>query len=148
MPDKYHITLAFLGPLVSEQIQKVKEALNAVKFRSFFLNIGGVNKFPAKGTPSVIWVGFGQGVFYLNQLHRLIYDSILQFGFVPEYCKFVPHITVGRCDKGADESVRQFLKKNQNFETAPIKVEQFHLFESQRNSNYHGYAILETFFMQ
>ena len=146
LPEKYHITLAFLGPVADEDIvPRVCEVLRHIQLPQFFLPIQGVGRFPVKGEPRVVWVGVGHGHPFLFQLNKKIIDTLLPLGFEPDYAAFIPHITLARCTPGAQEMVRQFLKKHADFEAAPIKVERFSLIESINTYQGHRYSIVEDF---
>ena len=52
-----HLTLGFF-PDVSEDVElALREKLNAIEFRAFFLPIEGIGTFPSKGPPKIIWIG-------------------------------------------------------------------------------------------
>ncbi|PYL31609.1 MAG: RNA 2',3'-cyclic phosphodiesterase, partial [Verrucomicrobia bacterium] len=66
--NQMHLTLGFF-PDVSEHVDRaLRENLNAIEFRAFFLPLQGIGTFPSKGPPKIIWIGVGKGHPHLFQL--------------------------------------------------------------------------------
>ena len=57
--DILHFTLQFLGE-IPEQPQPVIDAVSAVRFAGFDLEIRGVGAFPNSRSPRIVWVGAGE----------------------------------------------------------------------------------------
>lgn len=55
--DQLHFTLQFLGEISEEQVQKVIESLQTIKFSEFTINLKGIGAFPKPKFPRVIWIG-------------------------------------------------------------------------------------------
>src|SRR5262249_16064089 len=67
-----HLTLGFFER-VPEQIELcLREKLSAIQFKSFFLPLVGLGKFPAKGDPKIVWIGVGAGHPSLFQLYKRV----------------------------------------------------------------------------
>ena len=132
--EQMHLTLSFLGN-VSENIeQMLKENLEGIQWKAFFLHISGLGTFPGKGRPSVLWVGVGSGHPHLFQLHKRVHEAAIRAGLEPELRSFHPHITVARCRDVSVESVRPFLRAHASFDAGMIHVESFCLNSSQLTS--------------
>ncbi|MBI3004977.1 MAG: RNA 2',3'-cyclic phosphodiesterase [Ignavibacteriales bacterium] len=96
-PEKFHITLKFLGKFEQSTIDSLSSRLellpqNVSYIRALFNSVGA---FPSLQRPKVIWVG----IEHTEELRRLQSDIELlcaEFGYVREEREFHPHITLGR----------------------------------------------------
>jgi RNA 2',3'-cyclic 3'-phosphodiesterase len=119
-PDKWHVTIAFLGEV--QDVQKVREVLKAQEqFVSFTLTFRGLGRFPEPGkrrtgarmhgrmqrtvylpagvdtpTPRVIWVGLKGEVQKLELLAKEIRQQLKTEGVGFDEKTFKPHLTLGR----------------------------------------------------
>jgi 2'-5' RNA ligase len=130
-PGQMHLTLSFLGNVSSEVEEALKENLSAINWKTFFLPLTGLGKFPAKGSPSVLWIGVGKGHPHLFQLHKRVQESALAAGIEPDLKPYHPHITLARCRDVSEESVKSFLKTHATFDAGMIRVESFYLNSSR-----------------
>lgn len=145
MPENRHLTLFFLGETPVGYIKAVQSVLRQIEVNAFFLPIKGIGHFPAKGQARVLWVGVGNGHPHLFQLQHRITNTLFSLGFDPGERIWQPHITLGRCGGASPEALRQYLKKNRDFETAPVRVTEFHLYASERRGGRRYYPLVETF---
>jgi RNA 2',3'-cyclic 3'-phosphodiesterase len=129
--DQIHLTLGFF-PEVREDVElSLREKLNAIEFRAFFLPVEGVGTFPPKGLAKIIWIGTGTGHPHLFQLHKRVQEAALAVGIEPELRPWHPHITLARCRDVPGAALRKFLKSNAEFDAGMFRVEAFHLYCSQ-----------------
>ncbi|HXY60410.1 MAG TPA: RNA 2',3'-cyclic phosphodiesterase [Chthoniobacterales bacterium] len=129
--DQIHLTLGFF-PDVTETVElALREKLNAIEFRAFFLPIKGVGTFPPRGIVKIIWIGVGQGHPHLFQLHKRVQEAALAVGIEPELRPWHPHITLARCREAPHGALRKFLKSNAELDVGLSRVEAFHLYCSQ-----------------
>lgn len=128
--ERFHLTLKFIGDVPGQFQETIEQAIDPIEVRSFLLPIDGLGSFPPTGKAHAVWAGLATGHPHLFQLHKRIEDALFNIGIEPEKRIYHPHITLARVSHAADESVRQFLKRHQDFGTAPFKVDNFHLVES------------------
>lgn len=129
--ERYHMTLKFIGDIPGQFQQEVEKALDPIEVHSFLLPIEGLGSFPPVGKAHAVWCGLSSAHPRLFQLHKKIEDTLFSIGIDPEKRIYHPHITIARVNHAADELVRQFLKRHQDFGAAPFKVEAFHLMRSE-----------------
>jgi len=126
-----HLTLGFFGD-VSEAVDlALCEKLDAIEFSAFFLPITGIGAFPRKGPPKIIWIGVGKAHPHLFQVHKRVQEAALAVGIEPELRPWHPHITIARCRDVAPQSLRNFLKANEDLDAGMIRVDTFHLYSSK-----------------
>jgi 2'-5' RNA ligase len=126
-PGQMHLTLAFLGNVLSETQATLSEKLQAISWKSFFLPITGLGTFPAKGWPKIIWIGVGTGHPHLFQLHKRVQEALLAVGLEPDLRSFHPHVTLARCRDVSPQTIRPFLKSLAEHDAGMIHVESFYL---------------------
>lgn len=127
-----HLTLRFYGEVETELADTLIERLAELRQRQFLLHLEGVGCFPNAKKPQVLWTGVGRGHPHLFGLWKQIEDVSVNLGFPIDRQRFVPHVTLGRCGGVSPEVVRQWLKRNRDFGTAPFPVDEFVLFRSRR----------------
>ncbi|NDV61747.1 RNA 2',3'-cyclic phosphodiesterase [Puniceicoccales bacterium CK1056] len=142
--ERFHLTLKFIGDIPGQFQETIEAAIDPIQVRSFLLPIDGLGSFPPMGKAHAVWAGLATGHPHLFQLHKRIEDALFNIGIEPEKRIYHPHITVARVNHAADESVRQFLKRHQNFGAAPFKVDAFHLMQSQEIEGKRVYSIERT----
>jgi 2'-5' RNA ligase len=111
-PEKFHITLKFLGATDSSLISKITDHLkksigNMPAFELAYVRLGG---FPNVDRPRVVWIGTDESQQILR-LQNQVDEVCTSFGFAKEDRPFHAHITLGR------------VKGNRNLErlTASLK---------------------------
>ncbi len=111
-PEKFHITLKFLGDVASDTLAELQSSLGTATsaLPSFPLVYSSVGAFPDLIHPKVIWAGAVPNES-LIALQRRVELACEQVGFVRESRPFHPHITLGRV-KGT---------RNHNRLTATVK---------------------------
>src|SRR5260370_27172800 len=60
-PESLHVTLKFIGETAPQNVDQIKEALNAVESNAIEMNIRGCGFFPGAKSPRVLWVGIEAG---------------------------------------------------------------------------------------
>jgi len=126
-----HLTLGFFDNVEQEVDLRLREKLDVIEFKAFFLPIIGLGKFPEKGHPKVVWIGVGAGHPHLFQLHKRVQEAALQSGLEPELRPWHPHITLARCREVPDGALRKFIKSNVDLDAGLFRVESFHLYSSE-----------------
>lgn len=97
-----HITLAFLGWSEQDSVLHVSSHVSqAVQgINSFEIKIRGIGCFPDERRPRVIWVGLVGDLEALGKLQKRVGEELEKAGFKIEERKFIPHLTLGRVQKG------------------------------------------------
>ncbi len=128
--DQLHLTLSFLGELPEERVGALREQIGAVRVPPFFLPLRGMGSFNARGKPSVVWVGVGQGHPHLFALHKHLQDAVLRAGLEPDLKPFHPHVTVARARDLSKQALQPFLRRHAEEEFGLFKVNGFKLYSS------------------
>jgi 2'-5' RNA ligase len=134
-PDRLHLTLKFIGDTSGQEQEAISAALAGIKVGAFMLPVQGVGAFPAGARTHAVWVGLEHGHPRLFQLHKRIEDALFAIGIEPEKRAYQPHLTIARVGPAAPETIRQYLKRHQDFATAPFRVTAFHLYRSEATAD-------------
>lgn len=129
--DQIHLTLGFFHDVPDDVELALRDKLNAIEFRAFFLPLQGIGAFPPKGMVKIIWIGVGQGHPHLFQLHKRVQEAALTSGIEPDLRPWHPHITLARCRDVPGGALRRFLKSNAALDAGMFRVEAFHLYCSE-----------------
>lgn len=81
-----------------ELLKLIKET--AETFPSFDLSMQGVSGFPSAEEPRVIWIGVDEGADALKEIYDALADTLHHWGVNRERKPYVPHMTLGRLDRG------------------------------------------------
>lgn len=113
-PDRYHVTLKFLGQVRQDRIPLIETAMEKVASSTvvFSSALGGFGAFPTIRRPQVIWLGV-EATPELRCLKQDLEWALGDCGFDAETRAFHPHVTLGRADdsggagafRGLDEVV-------------------------------------------
>ena len=129
--DQMHLTLGFFADVADNVDLALREKLEAIEFRVFFLPVEGVGTFPPKGVVKIIWIGVGAGHPHLFQLHKRVQEAALAVGLEPDLRPWHPHITLARCRDVPGGALRKFLKSKVDLDAGMFRVETFHLYCSE-----------------
>jgi RNA 2',3'-cyclic 3'-phosphodiesterase len=104
-----HLTLIFLGDVVTTNLDALKEMLRSevTGHPAFEIAVGRVGAFPSFHKPRVIWIGVSAPPD-LSALQHRIAQATARLGYPAEDRPFSPHLTLGRVSKNA--SPEQVLK--------------------------------------
>jgi len=94
-PESLHVTLKFIGETAPQNVDQIKEALNAVESNAIEMNIRGCGFFPGAKSPRVFWVGIEAGPS-LAALASTVDDRLAALGIAKENHLFSPHLTLAR----------------------------------------------------
>lgn len=142
-PEQMHITLAFLGEVSTEFIERAKVELRAVagRFKPFACRLEGMGAFPSAVRARVLWVGLKTGARELKELQREVSGTLARIGYVPEKRPFSPHLTLGRLRAPADVN---FINE-MSFQSSTFPVAGIILFRSILQPEGPVYSVLEEF---
>ncbi len=94
-PERYHLTLRFLGDVPAELVEDLVAAAQALEAeKPFRATLGSVGAFPRRASPRVYWVSVKARP--LPRLGELLDAALLARGFPARKRRFQPHLTVGR----------------------------------------------------
>jgi RNA 2',3'-cyclic 3'-phosphodiesterase len=125
-----HLTLAFFASVSPATTDALKEKLNAISFRSFFLPVTGLGIFSRRGQPHILWIGVGHAHPHLFQLYKRVNEAALACGLPIEERAWTPHFTIARARGMSAALMKSFLKKRRDFDAGMFRVEEFHLYKS------------------
>jgi len=96
-PEKFHLTLAFLGEVDRVSLNPIREACRtaAENSRSFSLRFDHTGAFPANRKPTVLWIGC-QPSPSLDHLVRQIREALSQSQVIFDQKPFHAHLTLAR----------------------------------------------------
>jgi 2'-5' RNA ligase len=144
-PDKFHITLKFLGdtdasrlPLIATDLQDSIGSLPA--FDVTYEALGG---FPNVDRPRVVWIGARQSKEILH-LQEHVEQVCTSFGFAKEDRPFHAHITLGRVkgDRNLDSLTAKL--KSITFKPLTARCAAIHIMRSEMKPTGSVYTLLDT----
>jgi 2'-5' RNA ligase len=100
-PEKFHITLAFLGWVDAEQVEGIRDVMRhaARQIQPFTIALDRIGAFPHERRPRVVWAGShnqGEGFRALANAVQTGYSGLgFQFDKAP-----VAHVTLARIKEG------------------------------------------------
>ena len=102
-PDNLHWTLQFLGDLTDVEMAEVclRTVRTAATHEAFTVEAKGIGAFPSIHRPRTLWLGAGEGAEQMIELHDSIEQALRSLGFHGENRQFVPHLTLGRVNRGS-----------------------------------------------
>lgn len=99
-PENLHVTLRFLGDVeesfLDSMIQRLTKEFASVE--SFDVRFDGIEMFPKRGAPRVVWIGLERGAREIASLASRTERALLDAGVLSEIEKrpFQAHVTLGR----------------------------------------------------
>jgi 2'-5' RNA ligase len=129
--DNFHITLRFVGDIGESVADNFAQALDAVRFDSFNLELQGLGSFGGN-KPRAIWAALKPSP-QLEALQRAHERAARRAGLPPETRNFIPHITLARLKNTKPHAVAEFLSRQSGFFSLPFTVRRFVLFSSRPN---------------
>ncbi|MGM0578791.1 MAG: RNA 2',3'-cyclic phosphodiesterase [Myxococcota bacterium] len=143
-PDKYHLTLRFIGDADDDGFERIRAALRGVRREPFVLHPKGIGHFPPRGRPKVLWVGVDDQP-ELEGLQRDVDDAVAAAGFGRDDKRFHPHLTLARLKGTTSARVAHYEEAHAHFATEPFTVTEFHLYSSVLRSEGALHTIEETY---
>lgn len=123
--ENLHLTLVFIGE--TEREDEIKTALSEIEFPAFDFIISGTGTFE-KG---IFWAGISENG-NLRNLQKTVFDKLREIGFEPEEREFVPHITLARKFKPAEDF--SFAETEKLLPEKPVHANRISLMKSE-NAN-------------
>ena len=93
-PDRFHVTLAFLGEVPACDVDQIAQAVEraSVAHHSFETSLGALGTF-GRGRNVALWQGFSRGGDAWAELARGVRDELEKEGYPIEGRRYVPHVT-------------------------------------------------------
>lgn len=155
--ESLHVTLKFIGEKSTEDVERIKSALDTIVADAFEMNYRGYGFFPSARSPRVFWIGIEAGPT-LSALAALVDDRLASFDIPKEEHAFTPHLTLARSGSSgsprrqkADRPNRNFQRLQEKLATLPapefgtMTVREFFLYQSQLSPAGSKYAKLAGF---
>jgi len=92
-PEDLHMTLVFLGGVLSEQIPCVRDVANSLAAEPFSLELVRTGFWKR---PRILWCGPERTPEPLQQLVHELQIGLTRCGFEPEKRTYKPHVTLAR----------------------------------------------------
>lgn len=150
-PDKFHMTLKFLGNPEDGKVSRIQEVLRelGVRHEPFSLDLQGVGAFPSTRRPRVLWVGVCGDLSPVKKLARAIDRGLESLGCAPEGRPFSGHLTLGRLrqpklNQRLEKALASFLQSR----VGHFRVENFCLFKSELRPEGPIYHVLDPVRLQ
>lgn len=128
-PDKFHITLFFLGDISDNKVEELKDEFKKIheeKIGTISMEFGKLNAFPDIFKPRVLFAEVIEKECKLYKLNDAI-NSIMKRNGFEESGKFHPHITLGRVRR---DSSLHGLKEKSIIEKSSFEVHGLNIMKS------------------
>lgn len=150
-PENMHFTLAFIGETTLEMELAVKKAIitTTTKMKSFNLLPEGLDVFPPKRKPRVLWTGLNDSSKLVNFRNELWENLQFEMGIMDDSKIFFPHLTLARI-KWLDnlEILNVILKRYHKHPFPVMPVERVTFYESKLSVTGPVYHNLGSYLLQ
>jgi 2'-5' RNA ligase len=130
--ELWHITLAFLGEVAEEGLDRLLPRLERAARRhlAFGLSLAGAGAFPGPARANVLWSGLSGDRKALGELAMSVSAGARRAGAPPpdEGRHYRPHVTLARCRMPAD--VRSIVDDLSGYQGPAWTVEEIYLIRS------------------
>jgi len=144
-PEKFHITLKFLGdtdvsliPEITDQLRKSIGSFPA--FDLAYVKLGG---FPNVDRPRVVWIGTSESQQILH-LQRQVEQVCTSFGFATDDRPFHAHVTLGRVKGNPHLDRLTASLKSITFESLLVRCTEVHFVRSELRSTGSVHTLLNV----
>ena len=143
-PEKFHLTLRFLGDIDEIKAEALTGTLDRLKFdfESIKFETDKIGFFPEGKYPNVIYAGLKEIGNNSEVLVGFIDKIIYNFGVKPDK-RFIPHITLGRFNRNKRTKITEPL--NYSIQKYRIEFESFCLMQSRLTPAGSVYDLLNKF---
>lgn len=103
-PDLLHLTLAFIGRVPDEQLDRVIAATReaATIQKPFAATLATSGRFPLTGRPHVVWLGLTDGAAESERLAAAVRAALARHAIPFDGKPFRPHVTLARVKDDVD----------------------------------------------
>jgi 2'-5' RNA ligase len=147
-PEKYHLTLKFLGEVRGERVDKVGSILAHVAAGAppFSADLAGFGAFPTVRRPRILWLGV-EPTPALRCLKQDVEWALADAGFDRETRAFHPHLTLGRVERedgaGAFRGLDDLISELSY--TGSVPVRSMELMRSHTSKDGATYSVLSSY---
>lgn len=143
-PEKFHLTLRFLGDIDEDKAPALAETLERLKFdfETIDFETENIGFFPESKYPNVIYAGLKENGNNSEVLVGFIDKIIYNFGVKPDK-RFIPHITLGRFNRNKRRKITEPL--DFSIQKFKIEFESFCLMQSRLTPAGSVYELLNKF---
>lgn len=129
-PEKYHLTIRFIGDVDDAEVLPIETALAEVDAAAFSLTIEGVGVLPSMRRPRVVYAGVRHEPA-LHTLHDRVEQALRDVGLEADDRAFRPHVTLARLKHEKLHNVRAFIRAHQDVSLESFAVTSVRLYESE-----------------
>lgn len=135
-----HLTLKFIGNIAAAHTDFLKQMLlqAANAHPVFDLQLGGIDSFPNRKRPRILWVGI-HAPASLGSLQKSIEAGAVRLGYEKEERSFSPHLTLGRVRQNASaqdlQRITSVLENTQFGRIGTAAIDSIHLYQSSLHPN-------------
>ena len=125
-PENLHVTLAFLGETPESRLPDVAAAAEdaARAVRRFTLVFDRTGRFPQRGWPRVLWLGFADGLPCVQRLGAGVYRALRENALDFEGGPLSPHMTLARVrDEATADEARTVAATIDTLEVPSLSVD-------------------------
>jgi 2'-5' RNA ligase len=137
-PEKWHVTVAFLGELTETEIDKVIKAVEkGVRgIKPFEIRLKGLGSFPDLVLPRVVWLGLKGDLKNMARIYKGVREELRKLKLEFDEKPFRAHVTLGRVSKEARRKQRlelgKYLQKHREMKIwQQWRVEKVAVYESR-----------------
>ena len=146
-PEKYHLTLSFIGNVDEPTAQEVERELSYVRFPAFYMALKEIGYFETGDIPHHLWTGISPDKA-LRELQEKVANAVRHAGADgQDKFKFHPHVTLAKLMGCGLSDVLHYIEKNNLYHSPEWQVSSFCLFESLSRENGEGkyYKVLREY---
>lgn len=133
-PDRFHVTLRFIGEVPDEHARRYEEALADVNSGPVRCEPYGLDVLPSRHSPRVVMLGLDR-TDSMMALYDAVSDALEAEGLDPEDREYRPHVTIGRLDDANPEAVHAVLRRHGDRSFSSFEADRFVLYESTLTSD-------------
>ncbi len=157
--ETFHITLKFIGEYAENSLERLVDALHAVRGMSTTISFRETGFFPTPRAARVFWVGMEYDE-HLRMLAGAVDDATAVLGIAREEREFKPHLTLARAGSGrpqwkaGDRANSAFRRLQEKLAVLPqpefgtMAAHEFFLYESKLSPAGARYTKLERFALE
>lgn len=128
-PENFHLTLRFIGEVDRHTAADIDGTLQRIDVPPFDLKFSGLGTFGQGRKTRVLWARANPSDD-LNHLQSKIESAVVRSGQLPEFRKFLPHVTLARFRTAHPDRIHSFAERNGLLQAGPATIDRFVLFES------------------
>jgi len=143
-PDKFHLTLRFIGAVDEPTAQDIAVALGDLNVRDFQIHLQGIGVFDPGNRPRSLWAAVKDPA-PLQALHEKYNQALRRLQVMEERRKYMPHVSLARLVEVSAPRLVQYLESYGDFTSPPFQAKEFCLIQSYLTRHGAAYEILESY---